>query len=67
MVLQAGGVDEAMRFERVWNELADSYQIDVLCGYLDATPGEEYQTALQQLCAQHTAIGDGQAPPGRIE
>jgi DNA-binding NarL/FixJ family response regulator len=62
MVLHAGGLEEAMRVERLWNELADTYHIDVLCGYLSpASAGEEYHAAIQHLCTQHTAIRERQA------
>jgi DNA-binding NarL/FixJ family response regulator len=62
LVLETGGLDEATRFEHLWSELADTYHIDVLCGYLTAAPGDgEYHTALQQLCTHHTALHEGRA------
>jgi CheY-like chemotaxis protein len=48
-----GKTDEAIQLEQLWNELAKSQNIDILCPY--PTPdGQKDATALERICAEHT-------------
>jgi MEDS: MEthanogen/methylotroph, DcmR Sensory domain len=49
-----GRVDEALRLERLWNELAKSHDLDILCSY-PLPCGPEDDGALQSISAEHTA------------
>lgn len=47
-----GKVDEALRLERLWNELAKGQNIDILCSY----PLPRGPEDLKSISAEHTAI-----------
>ncbi len=57
-LLQAEGkADAAIRFEQLGNDLADRYEIDILCAYpLSSFHGEEDEHVFQSVCAEHSAI-----------
>jgi hypothetical protein len=57
-VLWAQGKGEAaIRLEQLWNEIAKTYDVDLLCAYrvLDFL-GKEGQDMFQRICAEHTAV-----------
>jgi CheY-like chemotaxis protein len=52
----AGHLEAAITLERMWNDIAPCYGLDVLCGYFrGAFAGEENIPTLQQVCAEHTS------------
>jgi DNA-binding NarL/FixJ family response regulator len=58
-LLAAGNLDATIALERLWNEAAELYEIDILCGYFrsDFASSEDI-SALERVCAEHSA-GDG--------
>jgi len=56
-VLLAGGDLEAtIKLERMWDEIAQRYEIEILCGYFcSAFASEESVSTLERVCAEHTA------------
>jgi DNA-binding NarL/FixJ family response regulator len=51
----AGRVDDAIRLEQLWDQLARTYNIDVFCGYL--TPRHDQDgDAFQRICAEHSSV-----------
>jgi DNA-binding NarL/FixJ family response regulator len=57
-VLWAQGKGEAaIRLEQLWDGIAKTYQMDILCAYsLLDFEGEEGPDIFQRVCAEHTAI-----------
>ncbi len=52
-----GKLDAAIRLEHLWNQLAASYEIDILCGYsLSGFRSEKDKNAFQSICAEHSAV-----------
>lgn len=52
-----GKVDAAIRLERLCEQLAATYEVDILCGYaLSSFHGEEDQHVFQSICAEHSAV-----------
>ncbi|HEX4922347.1 MAG TPA: MEDS domain-containing protein, partial [Candidatus Bathyarchaeia archaeon] len=55
-LLAAGNLEATIMLEHMWNEIAQRYQVDVLCGYFrTAFANEESITTLERVCAEHTA------------
>jgi DNA-binding NarL/FixJ family response regulator len=52
-----GRVEEAIRLEQLWDQLARTYNIDVFCGYLAPAsgPGQE-SDAFTRICAEHSCV-----------
>jgi DNA-binding NarL/FixJ family response regulator len=50
-----GQVEAAIQLEHLWDEIAKSHQMDVLCAY-PLTAREESLQAVRTLCAEHTAV-----------
>lgn len=50
-----GKTDEAIRLEQLWNKLAKSHEIDILCTY-PLPEVQEDERALKSICAEHTAV-----------
>ena len=52
-----GKGEAAIRLEQLWNEIAETHDIDILCGYplgsFYSVPGSQI---LQRICAEHSAI-----------
>ena len=49
--------DAAIRLECMWNELAQVYNVEVFCGYLEDVSGRaEFAPAFQKLCREHTSV-----------
>ena len=59
-VLWAQGRAEAtVRLEQLWDGMAQTYDVDILCGYpLTGFQGEEGRSMLQRICAEHTALNN---------
>jgi hypothetical protein len=52
-----GKADAAIRLEQLWDELAKSYDVDVLCGYpLGSFQGGMGSHIFGKLCATHSAV-----------
>ena len=46
----------AIRLEQLWNEVAKTYDIDILCGYpLGSFHGKQDSDIFQRICAEHSA------------
>jgi DNA-binding NarL/FixJ family response regulator len=55
ILLAEGKADAAIRLEQLWNELAATHEVDILCGYqLSNFDGEE-QPVFQSICVEHSA------------
>jgi len=56
-LLWARGNEEAVELERVGNQLINSYDVDILCGYsLGAVHGGMDSQTFHRICAQHSAV-----------
>ena len=52
-----GKADAVVRLEQLGNQLAKTYDVDILCGYeLSSFHGEENDQVLQSICAEHSAV-----------
>jgi CheY-like chemotaxis protein len=52
-----GKAEAAVELERLWNELADVYNVDSLCGYpIEHFRSEEQGATFQRICAEHSAV-----------
>jgi DNA-binding NarL/FixJ family response regulator len=57
LMCAAGKADAAVRLEQLGNQLAVTYEVDILCGYaLSSFHGEEDDHVFQSICAQHSAV-----------
>jgi DNA-binding NarL/FixJ family response regulator len=57
-LLQAEGkTDAAIRIEQLWNDLAKTHELNILCSYaLNSFHGEEDGFQFQSICAEHSAV-----------
>jgi len=56
-LLAAGNLEATIMLERMWDEIAQIYEVDLLCGYFRSTFANEKSTsALERVCAEHTAV-----------
>jgi hypothetical protein len=54
-----GKAEAAIRLEHLWNDIAKSHDVDVLCGYpLGSFQGGIGSRIFDTLCAAHSATGD---------
>jgi hypothetical protein len=52
-----GKTEAAIRLEQLWNQLTETYEVDLLCGYaLSSFHGEEDKKVVQRICAEHSAV-----------
>ena len=52
-----GNAEAAIRVERLSNQIAKSYDVDILCAYhLGTVRGETGSHIFQQICAEHSAV-----------
>jgi DNA-binding NarL/FixJ family response regulator len=52
-----GNAEAAIRLEHLWDEVAKSYDIDVLCGYsLGTFQGGVGSHIFEKICAEHSAV-----------
>jgi hypothetical protein len=57
LLWEEGKADAAIRLEQLWNQLAVTYEVDILCGYrMSGTYGEEDNRDFKSVCAEHSAI-----------
>jgi DNA-binding NarL/FixJ family response regulator len=56
-LLTAGNLDATIALERLWSEMAELYDVDILCGYFqsDFATNEDIST-LERVCAEHTTV-----------
>jgi DNA-binding NarL/FixJ family response regulator len=55
-LLAAGNLEATIMLERLWDEIAQHYEVDVLCGYFRTTfANEESISTLERVCAEHRA------------
>jgi DNA-binding NarL/FixJ family response regulator len=52
-----GSGEAAIRLEKLWNEIAKTHDVDILCGYplgsFHSVPGSQI---FQRICAEHSAV-----------
>jgi CheY-like chemotaxis protein len=52
-----GKGEAAIRLEQLWNEIAKTYDVDILCGYpLGSFHGEQGSHIFQRICAEHSVV-----------
>jgi hypothetical protein len=52
-----GTGEAAIRMEQLWNEVAKTYDVDILCGYpLGSFHGAQDSHIFQRICAEHSAV-----------
>ena len=57
LLWDAGDVLTAIELESLWNDLAESRQFSLLCGYPSASvTGPEHLEALRQICHLHSSV-----------
>lgn len=55
-LLAAGNLEATIKLERLWDEIAQRYEVDVLCAYFrSAFASEDGSSTLERICADHTA------------
>jgi MEDS: MEthanogen/methylotroph, DcmR Sensory domain len=56
ILLAAGNLEATITLERLWNEILQHYEVDLLCGYFrSAFAREESISTLERVCAVHSA------------
>jgi len=56
VLLAAGHLEATIKLERMWDGIAQRYEVEVLCGYFrSAFASEESLSTLERVCAEHTA------------
>ena len=51
-----GNTEGAVRLERLWDQIARSYGVQVLCGYVQSSfQGETGRSPFERICAEHSA------------
>jgi hypothetical protein len=56
-LLREGRAGAAIRLEQLWDALARTYELDVLCGCsLKPALDDEEHRIFQQVCAEHSAV-----------
>jgi hypothetical protein len=57
MLWAEGKADAAIRVEQLWDQIATTYEVDILCGYaLTSFHGEVDEHVFQEICAEHSAV-----------
>lgn len=57
MLWAQGKADAAIRLEELWNEIAKTYDVDILCGYpLESLRQEEDSYTFRRICEEHSAV-----------
>jgi hypothetical protein len=57
MLWAQGKADAAIRLEELWNEIARSYDIDILCAYpLESLRRKEDSYTFRRICEEHSAV-----------
>jgi hypothetical protein len=57
VLCQTGQADAALRLEQMWNQVADIYELDLLCGYEmgSMNPGA-HDAHYKAICTEHSGI-----------
>jgi len=56
VLLAAGNLDATIVLERMWDEIAQYYEVNVLCGYFRSSfASAESIPTLERVCAEHSA------------
>lgn len=57
VLLAQGKADAAIRLEHLWDEVAKTYDVDVLCGYvLESVQHEQESDLYERICAEHSVV-----------
>jgi hypothetical protein len=57
LLWELGNADAAIALEHLWDEIARTYDVDVLCGYsLGSFPGGMGSHVFEKICAVHSAV-----------
>ena len=57
LLCKQGNIKAAIQDEELGNQLSQTYEVDILCGYsLSNVQGVEAVDVLQQICAEHSAV-----------
>ena len=57
MLWALGKADAAIRLEELWNQIAKTYNVDILCGYpLESLRHEEDSYTFRRICEEHSAV-----------
>lgn len=52
-----GKADAAIQLEHLWDELSNTYDLDILCGYvLTSFQREQENDVYQKICAEHSSV-----------
>jgi DNA-binding NarL/FixJ family response regulator len=52
-----GKADAAIQVEHLWDEIAKTYKLDILCGYLlNSFQREQESHIYERICAEHSAV-----------
>ena len=52
-----GKADAAIRLEHLWDEIAKTYHVDILCGYVMGSPQREQESHFyKRICAEHSVV-----------
>jgi hypothetical protein len=52
-----GNGEAAIRLEKLWNEIAKTHDVDILCGYpLGGFHSVSSSQIFQRICAEHSAV-----------
>ena len=55
VLLAAGHLEATIKLERMWEGIAQRYEVEILCGYFrNAFASEESFSTLERVCAEHT-------------
>ena len=54
-LLSSGNLEATIRLERMWDEIAQPYEADLLCGYFRSAFAQEDAATLEKICAEHTS------------
>jgi DNA-binding NarL/FixJ family response regulator len=56
-LLAAGNSEAAIQLERMWNEVAQAFELDILCAYFRSSfVSEENASTLERVSAEHSAV-----------
>jgi hypothetical protein len=52
-----GKPDAAIQLEHLWDEIANTHNVDILCGYVMKSFEDEAETHIyRRICAEHSAV-----------
>lgn len=56
LLWEQGKPDAALQLERLWDEAADQYGLDILCGYVLKGLQSKKDEMLERICSEHSAV-----------